>query len=155
MAKSTTKTAGQRISAAEKRKTSVQLREAGLTFKEIANQVGVSTARAHQYVEQELDQLNQKASESAETLRRLEAERLDRATTGIWAHVKRGDYKAIDRLIKIMERRARLFGLDGPTKVATTDQEGNDAPARVVLVPAPAGSVEEWVQQVQDEQNDE
>lgn len=155
MAKSTTKTAGQRITAAEKKTMAVQLREAGLTFQQISEQVGCSVSRAHQYVENELDRLNEKASESAETLRRLEAERLDRATTGIWSHVKRGDYKAIDRLIKIMERRAKLFGLDGPTKLATTDPEGNEAPARVVLVPAPAGSVEEWVQQVRDEKKDE
>lgn len=42
---------------------------------------------------------------------------------------------AIDRLLKIQERRARLLGLDKPTKVAQTNPEGTKAaPTAVIMV---------------------
>lgn len=36
--------------------------------------------------------------------------------------------QSVDRLIKVMERRARLLGLDKPSKVAATDPDGNPVP---------------------------
>lgn len=44
---------------------------------------------------------------------------------------------AIDRLIKIQERRAKLFGLDKPTKVASTDPDGKKSNAPVVIMATP------------------
>lgn len=42
---------------------------------------------------------------------------------------------AIDRLLKIQERRSKLLGLDKPTKVAQTDPEGKKAvPTAVIMV---------------------
>lgn len=44
--------------------------------------------------------------------------------------------QAIDRLLKIQERRARLLGLDKPTKVASTDVDGKKtAPWVIVATP--------------------
>lgn len=40
---------------------------------------------------------------------------------------------AIDRLLKIEERRAKLLGLDKPTKIAPTNPDG-DKPATFVIV---------------------
>lgn len=41
---------------------------------------------------------------------------------------------AIDRLLKIQERRSRLLGLDKPTKVAPTNPEGDKpAPAYIIM----------------------
>ena len=42
--------------------------------------------------------------------------------------------QAIDRLLKIQERRARLLGLDKPTKVASTNPNGDKAAPGVVIV---------------------
>lgn len=41
---------------------------------------------------------------------------------------------AVDRLIKIQERRARLLGLDKPTKVSATDPDGKKAAPPWVIV---------------------
>ena len=148
------KTSGERLTAAQRRSQALALRRQGETLKTIAGELGCGVTRVHQYVAAELQKLNEQAGEDARLMRKLEAERLDRATTGIWPKVIRGDLLAIDRLIKIMERRAKLFGLDGPTKTAATDNYGDNPPrGGVVLVPAPAGSVEEWVQQVQEERD--
>lgn len=39
----------------------------------------------------------------------------------LWPRVLKGDYLAMDRAIKLMERRAKLLGLDAPTKSEATD----------------------------------
>lgn len=44
---------------------------------------------------------------------------------------------AIDRLLKIQERRARLLGLDKPTKVASTNPDGSKQAAPFVIVASP------------------
>ena len=43
----------------------------------------------------------------------------------------------MDRLLKISERRARLMGLDAPTKTALTDPSG-DKPMELVQVYLPS-----------------
>jgi hypothetical protein len=50
--------------------------------------------------------------EPAEDLRRLEAERLDAALPALMEKVLRGRLRAIYTMLRIMERRARLLGLD-------------------------------------------
>ena len=55
--------------------------------------------------------------EPADELRTLELERLDRLLLGVWGQAAKGNQGAVDRALKIMERRARLLGLDAPTKV--------------------------------------
>ena len=47
----------------------------------------------------------------------LELARLDVAQRAIWKKVVKGDLAAIDRLLKIMQRRAKLIGLDAPVKL--------------------------------------
>ena len=37
---------------------------------------------------------------------------------------KEGSQTAVDRILRIMERRAKLLGLDAPTKIAPTDPSG-------------------------------
>ncbi len=41
---------------------------------------------------------------------------------------------AIDRLLKIAERRSRLLGLDKPTKIASTDPDGKKSVGAVIMV---------------------
>jgi len=69
-------------------------------------------------------QLETAAIETAEEIRRLELERLDAMLFAIGPEVRKGSYGAIDRALKIMERRARLLGLDAPVKGALTDPSG-------------------------------
>jgi len=50
--------------------------------------------------------------EPAQELRDLEAERLDTMQESIWEKTGPEKMGAIDRLLRIMERRAKLLGLD-------------------------------------------
>lgn len=120
------KTTSQRITAAGRRSRAVQLRIEGLTFAEIGKELRISGPRAYQLVREALSLLTEHTVERADRLRTLEAMRLDELHAAFWDKAIAGDYRAADRVIRIMERRAKLFGLDAPTKYAPTSPDGED-----------------------------
>lgn len=65
-----------------------------------------------------------KVNESADALRDLQDERLNRLMAGLWNSAASGDVAAVDRVLKIMERQARLHGLDAPVKSEVTGAGG-------------------------------
>jgi hypothetical protein len=42
----------------------------------------------------------------------------------LWPQVLKGNQGAIDRALRVMERRAKLLGLDAPTRQEVTGAEG-------------------------------
>lgn len=127
----------------ERIRKAIELRKGGATYQQIANQLGYSDrGSAYNAVKGELNKLNR---ESATQLRDLEVGRLDAMLLGIWQQAKNSDLPSIDRVLKIMDRRAKLLGLDAAQQVdlrkwdlnnATDDQleriaNGED-PARVM-----------------------
>lgn len=79
-------------------------------------------------VKRELDKLRDEVEDSAEAVRTLELQRLDDMLKSLWPLVARSnpDLKAMDRVLKLMERRARLTGLDSPQKIAPTTPDGEE-----------------------------
>ena len=67
---------------------------------------------------EELSLLRKTIQEPANDLRALEIHRLDEALRAIWQEVKKGNLFAIDRFLKISERRSRLLGMDAKTEIA-------------------------------------
>ena len=80
----------------------------------------MSSRTAHRDVKKHLDEIAQTCTEEAEEVRCIELQRLD----GLWkvAHDKalKGDLPAIDRCLRIQERRAKLLGLDAPQRAEIT-----------------------------------
>lgn len=109
-------------SAAKARKLEAQgkaleLRRMGFGFQEIANQIGCSLGAAHGYVKSALvDAMGQIEAHSVE-IRAEEISRLDGMLRGLWPDARKGNHGAVDRVLKIMERRAKLLGLDAPAKI--------------------------------------
>lgn len=98
------------------------MRIAGATWRAIADALGYSSAgSAHKDVERARQQQLGELAENAEHLRWLELEHLDALRRKMWDVLGRGDdepaMRAVDRLLKISERRARLLGLDSPVLV--------------------------------------
>jgi len=120
----TASTAGTRLSAAERKREIIKLRRDGLTFHEIGEQVACTPQYAFKVVRVYLERVDKELSEEVAQLRRLESERLDRAHRAVWPKAIKGDLRAIDRVLRIMERRARLFGLDAPQKRELTGKDG-------------------------------
>lgn len=98
------------IAARERAAKALELRKQGYTFREIAATAGYRTlAAAYDAVQRAMRDIT---AEPAEQLRALETSRLDRMLARIWPKVEAGELPAIDRALKICERRCRLMGLD-------------------------------------------
>lgn len=93
------------------------LRAAGLTYRQIGETLGIDYGWARELVIRALDEAKY---EAADVMRTEEGDRLNRLQRAVWQDALNGNLRAIDRVLKIMERRARLFGLDAPQRVDAT-----------------------------------
>ena len=101
----------------ELRIKAIELRKSGATYEQIALALGyASRGAAYNAV---MAGLMMAISEPAESVREMEAMRLDALLLGLWQKARSGDLQVIDRVLKIMDRRARLLGLDAPAKIET------------------------------------
>ena len=116
----TQKANAQKITTAERREKALKYRKAGMTYKQIGEQLGISFQAAHKLVISALDEITKKINEEADQLRTLEVERLNTLFLSMYNKAIKGDHGAVDRCLRIMERRARLLGLDAPTKQDVT-----------------------------------
>ena len=100
----------------------LHLRMAGYSHREIAAQLGIAPSSAYKRVRHALDEVNKHNLDTAEQLRALELLRLDELLSALWDTAIAGDLKAVDRVLKVMERRAKLLGLDAPFEIKTDGQ---------------------------------
>ena len=68
------------------------------------------------------------AAELAEHVRTLELQRLDELMVQPYQAACRGDLRAVDAVLKIMDRRAQLLGLDAPRKQEHSGSDGGPLP---------------------------
>ncbi len=96
---------------AERRATVLNMRKSGATIKQIADKLGVSDGTVHNDLVVTLKQLQERTIELGDSLRELELARLDSALIAIAKQVQDGHLGAVDRMVKIVELRAKLLGL--------------------------------------------
>lgn len=113
-----TKTSKKVVTSAERRKEALEYRKAGLTFEEIGSRLGVTRQAAHKTVMVALSDISEKIAETADDIRTLELERLNDLFQVSYKAAMRGNLDAIDKCIKIMDRRSKLLGLDAPSKAS-------------------------------------
>lgn len=96
----------------ERMNRALELRKGGVSYAFIASELGyASPSGAHKAV---MSALKKTLQEPADELRQLEVERLDALLAVMWSRKSIPDFT--DRILKIMERRAKLLGLDAPTR---------------------------------------
>lgn len=99
-----------RIDNLERTLQALDLRRKGYSYVQIAAIMGYAYASgAEKAVRRALKYV---IREPAEAVRKLELDRLDSMLQAIWPRVQRGDLLAMDRALRIEERRAKLLGLD-------------------------------------------
>ena len=119
------------LETAERRAYVFQLRKAGATYAAIVKAAidkfgvdalpnGFDERYAYKDVKRELDHLRKDIADSAAEIIELETQRLDAMLTVLWPQVAKGNQGAVDRVLRIMERRAKLLGLDKPSKTDLT-----------------------------------
>lgn len=100
------------INALERTSRALELRKSGMTYALIADELGYkSTSGAHNAVTRALKKTLQ---DSSDEVRILEVERLDALLNGLWPRRHIPEYT--DRILRVMDRRAKLLGLDAPTR---------------------------------------
>lgn len=108
------------IERAEDRLKAVELRKRGASYDQIGKAIGVTKVTAFRYVKQYLAELRESVLDSQQDLILLEMQRLDAMFMEAFSQVKKaGDLKAIDACLKVMERRAKLLGIDAATMIKT------------------------------------
>jgi hypothetical protein len=88
---------------------------AGASYLEIGGALGITRQRAHQLVKASLDETWTKLGEDANQLRAMEVKRTEALLVGLWPNRQQPRYA--DTILRILERRARLLGLDAPTRI--------------------------------------
>lgn len=94
----------------------LELRRAGLGYTAIAARLGLGKSQAHRLVVAALDEARAQVCANADDLRAEEVSRLDAMLTGLWPAARKGAVSAVDRVLRIQERRAKLLGLDAPER---------------------------------------
>lgn len=93
----------------------LELRRAGLTFERIAEESGYADASGAYLAYKRA--IKRTMQQPADELRQQELDRLDRLQLAAWPNAMKGDVRSILAIAKLMERRARLTGLDVPIKI--------------------------------------
>jgi hypothetical protein len=108
----------------------------GWTQARIAKHLNVQETVVGRDVRVLLDRWHEESNLSIQQWVTLETSRLDVATEGIWVAVELGHLQAIQTLLKIMERRAKMLGLDKPAVQQVQGPDGEAlAPGLVLLIP--------------------
>lgn len=101
---------------AVRRVRALELKLQGASYRKIAATLHVSLSTAFADIDAELTELREQAKDDVQQVRDLEIQRCDAMTTGLWPHIKKGVPQAVMAGVRVGERRARLLGLDAPTK---------------------------------------
>ena len=92
----------------------VELRKEAYVWREIATLVGMSTAGVYKAYNRAMVRTLRPATEE---LREMELERLDALQVTYWQPAVQGNLRAADFILKVIDKRAKLLGLDAPVKV--------------------------------------
>lgn len=123
------------------------MRKAGVPVQDIARRFTMTTAAVNASIRRQLERLNREAVGSYPEVLRLELERLDALQQAIWPltqHRKvrmddgtevnvEPDLKAIQQVLSIMDRRARLLGMEQTNVNMTVEGVGSASEPRAVL----------------------
>lgn len=101
----------------QRRVEALNLRIKGHTYREIAEALQVSTKSAYFDVQEALRYLAKFERVLAEDVRAMHLARLDALTTFLWPAAEGGDTFAIQQVLSVMQRQAKLLGLDAPIEI--------------------------------------
>jgi hypothetical protein len=90
---------------------------AGLSSRDMEGPLGVSHGTIISDMKAIFKELRDATLRDADKAADLQERRLDRALNAMWQAVLDGNLQAIDRFLRVEERRAKLRGLDAPEKM--------------------------------------
>lgn len=120
----------------------LHLRAHGHTYRGIAKALSCSLGQAHQLVDRAIAEERKSVAAAKADLIALEVTRCDIYLAAIAKKVQAGDTKAVDTALRVADRRAKLLGLDAPSKsvLGTVGEDGDETvrPIGIGFVAAPS-----------------
>lgn len=147
-------TSKNKIGIKELRRQSLELRTLGLSFQQIADRLGCSKSAAYRAVTTALEEIQEDTRKLAKLNKTLDLQRLDWVIREAMKLALKGDLQAMDRVMKAIDRRAKIYGFEAPQKIAATTPDGEEAAQGVVVVPSPM-ELQEWLNKYQQQENEE
>ena len=141
MSRGRRQTEPKKVTMAVRRARCIQLRISGLTYEQIGGQLGISNVAAYKHVRAGLEAAAKSCAENIDGVREQELCWLDRALTVVMSVLAKPDalasdrLAAVDRLVKIQERRARYLGLDKPEQYEHAGAGGGSLFTPVIMLP--------------------
>jgi len=117
------------IERAKRRNRVLELRAAGLTEHQIAEQLGMSQPNVSRSINRALKRWAEQDAANVEQVRQMKLFELDQLKRAIWAQAIKGDLAAVREAAKIIGMQARIAGAESPVRVErhTTVEVGIDA----------------------------
>lgn len=114
-------TKAKRAETAARRTEAIRLRNAGILWEDIAERLGyASRGAACTDVNRALKANLAAVAEEVDIMRHRESERYDMLQAALWDKAMAGDVKAVEAVLKVSDRRTKLFGLDAPVRTEMT-----------------------------------
>lgn len=105
-------TSVRKVLAGDRQRQIVQMRIGGGGYADIAKRLKIAPSTVGRALKRAMEVWKVENSELIEEQVHLQIKRLDRMILAIWPEVITGNLLAIDRALRIEERRARLLGFD-------------------------------------------
>lgn len=114
--------------SAQKVARAIALKNSGMSWTDVAKRAGYSDrGAACKAVTRELAKRRGEVDHQLEIMREQEGARLDALQATLWPAAEAGNRKAIETILKICDRRCKLYGLDAPTKHEVVTMDAIDA----------------------------
>lgn len=107
-----------------RREKAAKLKLGGISMRQIARELGVSVGTVHSDLEAVLARTLDTADAHIRMERDVSLGRCEVALRALWPRICRGDTEAINAFVRIDQRRAKLLGLDAPTKQELSGPDG-------------------------------
>lgn len=105
------------VSRARRRTRVLELRAAGLTEEQIAQNVGITQQSVSQIIQRALENMANDSAEKVEQIRAMKLFELDQLKRAIWGEALKGNLKAVREAVKIIQVQAKISGAEAPMKV--------------------------------------
>ena len=110
------------VQGALRRKEILELRTKGFSTAAIAERLSCGKTTVKRHLHAALDDLAAENLELAAYQRDLDLARIDRLLPTLIESAEGGDLDAVDRLERLLKRRAAMLGYDMPVKIERTDE---------------------------------
>ncbi|MFI1161375.1 hypothetical protein [Streptomyces sioyaensis] len=115
---------------AERRAKLIRLRRQGVAYDDprILALGYSSRSAASKDLIRALETARDEQSAEVSIYRQQENERLDALLEAVWAEAQAGELRAVETVLKLMDRRAKLNGLDSPIRTELSGPDGGAVP---------------------------